>query len=1074
MNSNLTRQLRFISKGAAHLLVVSGCFSGIVLAGDVNANNKEVDDAFLLTIIEDVSISGKITDENGEGLPGVSILERGTTNGTITDGSGNYNLTVSDDAILEVSYIGYVPVSVELNGRTVIDLQLEVDATQLEEVVVTTLGFKKERRSLGYSLTEVGGEELTRVKLPNAINALQGKIAGVNITQNSTGAAGSSRVVIRGASSLSGNNQPLYIVDGIPIGNSNNGSAGLWGGSDGGDGISSINPDDIESVSVLKGGAASALYGSRASGGVIIVTTKSGRGSGRGQQGFGVELSSSITFDKVDASLQDLQTEYGQGERGEKPVNEAEAFDLGLSSWGARLDNSSVVQWDGVERPYSYVGSNLDHFYRTGTTFINTVALNSSSENISYRFSASNLDNEDVIPNADLNRKTFSLNTDAVLAKKVTVSVNAKYIIENVNNRPRLSDAPGNGNFTVANLSPNVDVRFMDPGTKEDGTERGYSNNTFSQNPYFAAYNFRNEDTKSRVISSGLIRYDILDWLYLSGRAGVDHFTIRRTAVEPFGTAYKLLGSIEESEIRYTQVDADLILGAKKDITNKISAAVFVGVNSNTIDHEILIQKGDQFIVPGLEDVGNTSNQSRDRNPDQQIHGYGERKIGSLYESVELSYDGLAYITFTGRTDWLSTLSFPGKTSPNSDFYPSISASLLLSEIFNTPDYIDLLKIRGGYSQVAGGARQPYQLAFLYEIFDQGHQGQPLGRVSGNNVPNPDLIPFNKDEVEIGLDAVFFNNRLSLDFAYYENKTTNDIVDVSVSEYSGFDAAKANIGEIENKGVEILLNVMPVKTRNFSWSAGINATVNRGKILATNDTGADINLDEPRSRNVRITHVVGETYGTIFGVSYDRDDNGNIRYEIDGDGVPLAVPGERKILGEGVPPIIAGFSNTLTYKNLSLNFLIDGKFGGQVFSGTNTVLYGNGLHKSTLKGREKGLDVSGVKGEDDTPFTATVAPADLETYYGRINDIAEQFVQDSDYIKFRQLSLGYRFPRSLLDKTFLTGVTISAIGSNLFYLMRSVDNIDPESAYSVGNSQGLEYFGVPSSRSYGFNLNVQF
>ena len=328
--------------------------------------------------------------------------------------------------------------------------------------------------------------------------------------------------------------------------------------------------------------------------------------------------------------------------------------------------------------------------------------------------------------------------------------------------------------------------------------------------------------------------------------------------------------------------------------------------------------------------------------------------------------------------------------------------------------------------------------------------------------------------MEVGLDARFFSNRLSLDLAYYSNQTTRDIVDVSTSVFSSYGAAKANIGKVENKGIEVLLSGSPIRTEDFNWTTSVNLAYNQGKVLATNEDNSDVNLDEPRTRNVRITHVVGEAYGTIFGVSYDRDDNGNIRYDIDGDGVPRAVEGVRKILGEGVPPLTLGFTNSFSYKNFNLNFLIDGKFGGQVFSGTNTTVYGNGLHKATLEGRENGLTVSGIDAATDQPFTTTVAPEFLQTYYGEINDIAEQFVEDSDYIKFRQLSIGYSLPSSLLDNIFLTSVNVQVIAANLFYLKRSVDNIDPESAYNVSNSQGLEYFGVPSTRSYGLNLNVKF
>ncbi|WP_396635849.1 SusC/RagA family TonB-linked outer membrane protein [Maribacter sp. R77961] len=1014
-------------------------------------------------IAQNSTVSGTVSDDSGTPLPGVNVVEKGTSNGTSTDFDGNYTISVGNNATLVFSSLGFERKEVAVNGQSTINTSLAEDASQLDEVVVTALGIKKETKALGYSLTEVGGEEIATVKTPNAINSLQGKIAGVNISQNSTGAAGSSRVIIRGSSSLSGENQPLYVVDGIPISNGNNGSASLWGGSDGGDGISSINPDDIESISVLKGGAASALYGSRAAGGVVIITTK----SGQGQEGFGVEYSSQVTFDQVDTSLQDFQTEYGQGLLGAKPANAGGAQEAGFNSWGPRFDGSSVPQWDGVSRPYSYTGNNIDRFYRTGTTFINTVALTSAKENLSYRMSVSDLTNEDVLPNAGFNRKSFSLNTTAVLADKLTSTVNAKYIIEKVQNRPRLSDSPGNANFSVGLLPGNLNVTDLQPATDENGQERQLTDNVFVTNPYFAAFNFRQQDRRNRIIASTTLRYDFTDWLSLTGRMGIDNDVIRRTQVTPFGTGFQPLGSLTESERRTNQVDADIILAAERDITDKFAISALVGANSNHLRSENLFLGGGDFIVPGLEDIGNTVTQNRRRE-------FSERKIGSVYGSLELSYDRWAYITFTGRNDWFSTLSFPGKTTPNDDFYPSINASLVLSDAFEMPSFIDFLKLRGGYSEVAGGAQDPYTLGLTYQIFGNPLNGQPTGNISNGSVPNANLVAFSKNESEIGLDLRMFGNRLSFDLAYYSNETTNDIVNVATSSFSGYGGASANLGKVSNKGFEFLVSGTPIRTADLNWNVSINGAYNEGLVVATDDVGSDVNLDEPRTRNVRITHRVGERYGTIVGVSYERDANGVIKYDIDADGVPRAVEGERKILGEGVAPLTMGFTNSFTYKNFNLNFLIDGKFGGQIFSGTNTLLYGVGLHKKTLEGRETGLTVSGIDNATDQPFTTTVAPENLQTYWGEINDIAEEFVEDSDYIKFRQLSLGYTLPQKALENVFLTSVNVSVIASNLFYISRSIDNIDPESAYNVGNSQGLEYFGVPSARNYGLTINLKF
>ena len=418
------------------------------------------------------TVSGTITDaSDGSPLPGVNIVVKGTTLGVSSDFDGNYSIDLAGNAnaVLQFSYIGYADQEVSVNGRTVINVAMQQSAQALTEVVVTALGIKKETKALGYSLTEVDGEELATVKETNAINSLQGKVAGVNIMSNSTGSAGSSRVVIRGNTSLTGDNQPLYVIDGIPMGNDNNGSAGMWGGNDGGDGISSINADEVASVSVLKGGAAAALYGSRASNGVILITTK----TGQDEQGFGVEFSSSATFAVLNTQLRDPQKEYGQGVDGIRPATQEIAYDNATSSWGERF-GGTAVQWDGVTRPYTWVGDNAENFYETGTTFINTLAISGSKDNINFRFSASDISNEDIMPNAELNRKNFGLNIGATLAEKLTLSTNVKYSREFAQNRPRLSDAPGNGNYTVTALPGNVDVRLMEPGANEDGTERTF------------------------------------------------------------------------------------------------------------------------------------------------------------------------------------------------------------------------------------------------------------------------------------------------------------------------------------------------------------------------------------------------------------------------------------------------------------------------------------------------------------------------------------------------------------------------------------------------------------------------
>ncbi len=1017
------------------------------------------------------TVTGTITDaENRMPLPGVTVLEKNSSNGTTTDFDGNYSINVEDGAILVFSYVGFSTVELSVGSQNTIDVEMNASSESLDEVIVTALGIGRERKSLGYAVTQLNSESVSEVKTTNAINSLQGKVAGVNITPASTGAGGTSRVIIRGASSLTGNNNPLYVVDGVTIDNSQLGEAGPYGGSDFGDGISSINPDDIASVSVLKGGAAAALYGSRASNGVIIITTK----GGKNQQGLGVEYATQLTFDEVNTGVFDFQNQYGQGSLGLAPVSVNDALDNPFSSWGPRLGSiASSIQFDGVERPYVDTGDNLDKFYRTGTTLIHTLAVTKGGGDLNYRFSATDLNNEDVVPNSELNRKSFSLNVNSIAAEKLTVDISARYIVEKVNNRPRVSDAPGNANYSAALFPANVDIRTASPGIAEDGTEQLISSNTFTQNPYWAANRFNTFDRKNRILSSATLNYKFFDWLDLTARAGIDHSAIRTTIIEPYGTAYIPLGSITEREVNITQVDADVILGINKKINEKFAVDAFFGANKNTQRNDNLTLIGSRFVIPFLEILSNVENSSQSRT-------LNELAISSLYGSVELSYDDLLFLSVTGRNDWFSTLSGLDQSSENSEFYPSVSGSFVFSQLLeDQSSWISLGRLRAGYSEVAGGAQTPYQLTLPYQIFGQGHLGNPLGQVATSSVPNPNLTPFSKEEVEIGLDLSLFSNRLGIDLAYYKNSTKRDIVPVDISNTSGYSNTLLNLGQLDNKGIEMLVTGTPIRNENFRWNLSYNLSYNESEVVATDESGNNISIGDVRTFDANSSQVVGQPFGVIFGTAYLRNPAGDIVY--DASGFPLVDP-ERKVLGEGVSPWTMGLNNTFSYKGFNLSFLIDAKFGGQVYSGTNRVAYGAGLHKETLNGRENGLTVTGVtnvteENPNGEPFTYTHDDTTLQTYYGSnsgVGRIAEEFIGDSDFIKFRQLSLGYTVPASVLERTFISSIDLSIVGRNLFFIHKDADNIDPEGGFNAGNAQGLEYFGLPPVRSYGLSFNVKF
>jgi len=1009
------------------------------------------------------NVSGLVTDESGVPLPGATVVVDQTNNGTTTDFDGNYSISVSNGQSISISFVGYKTINILVADGADYDVSLQPDSL-LDEVVVTALGIERNTKALGYSVTQVGGEEINEIKSTNAINALQGKIAGVQISGNSAGAKGSTRVIIRGNSSLNGNNMPLYVIDGIPIDNTNLGSAGVWGGADAGDGISALNPDEVESVSVLKGGAAAALYGSRASNGVILVTTK----KGTGVEGIQVEVTSSVQFDDIKNDPYDPQITYGQGRDYSTNSDNIDTY----ANWGIPLNGSSVEQWDGVSRPYSYKGNNLEKFYSGGETYINTVAVSSSNNTGNVRLSYSNLQNKDIIPNSTLDRNTLGINAIQKIGK-LSADVNLKYINDDAVGAPRLSDSPGNANFGIRLFAPSIDVNDMlgagGLGTNEDGTEFRTSDNTYSQNPWFAAWQYFDNSVKARIIGSASIRWDITDYLYAKGRFGLDRYDYDRTSGTPYGTAYQPLGSMSESKLTRQQRDADLFIGTDNlEIIDDLSVTAFVGVNQNYVNTESVSASGSNFIVPFLYNVKNTQNQGNG-------FGFSERQINSVYGSAEIGYKDALYLNLTARNDWFSTLSLAGKESPNYDLYTSASLSVVLSDLVELPEVISFAKLRAGYSQVAGGAGNPYRLNLTYSIVDQGHQGASLGRISNGSIPNSEITPFEKNETEVGFDLRLFDNRFSADFTYYDNETDGDIVGVSASSTSGYGSALANLGVISNKGIELLLNANAIRKDDFDLSFTFNYSNNTSLIVSTNDEGTNISLDEPRSRNLRVTHIVGEQYGALFGTSYNRDSQGRIIHDIDPDGTPIPQVGPRKILGFGVAPVSLGFGSNMRYKNLSLSFLIEGKNGGQMYSGTNAMAKYFGAHKATIDadGRENGFTVSGVDA-NGSAFTTTIAPDRIEDYWRRTYQIAEEAIYDSDYLRLRQVSLGYGIPSDLLEDTFISSARVSLTGRNLFLISNSVENVDPESGYNVSNSQGLEWFGLPVPRSIGLNVNLKF
>ncbi len=1009
--------------------------------------------AYVSAFAQTRQLNGVVVDaKSNSGIISATVKVKGQSTTTTTDADGKFSITVpAGRVVLEVSSIGFAnrEVTVEANSNTV-TIQLNESARQLDEVVVTALGIRKERKALGYALSEVKGEELTEARSNNFMNNLVGKVAGLNVTSTATGAGGSSRVILRGNTSIFGNNQPLYVIDGIPIDNSNRGNAGEWGGRDAGDGIQMINPDEIESVSVLKGANAAALYGSRASTGVILITTK--RGSKK--KGMGIEINSNFVAESV-IDHTDWQYQYGHGVNGVKPTTLDGANNINLNSWGAKLDGSPAMNWDGVERPYVGHSNNIKKFYNTGTNFTNSVTLYGSGDKMTYNFSVSDLDNKSIVPNSTLRRNNFSLNTTFNPIDKLSVNVSLRYIRERVKNRPRLSDSPGNANFTVGLMPTSWDVEtFKTALYNSTGGENKFNANPYVTNPYWATDVFQQKDSRDRLIGAIEAKYNLLSWLYVRGRLGTDQYTRSNFEVTPTGTQYAPGGQInDQSTGRFREFNAEWLLGAQKNLGSKFGIDAFVGGNAMRQVDETQGVNGDNFFAPGFYHVSNLQT----KNP---YYNYSEKRINSLFGSAELSYNRYLYLTVTGRNDWYSTLS-PENWSI---FYPSVAASFILSDAVKLPSVFDYAKVRASWAKV-GGDRDPYGLTLPYSLGNP-YNGLPVGAIGTGTIPNKGLLPYEVSTLEFGVEARFLKNRLGIDLSIYNKKTTNDIVSSQISQTSGFNSVLLNVGEVSNKGVELLLNGTPVQNSDFSWDVSYNIGYNKGVVEKISDQLTSARIANARSLTAFVDQITGKAYGQVMAFDYLRDAKGQL---ILNNGLPQR--GDLKAYGTGVAPTTMGLNNEFRYKSFFMSFLIDAKFGGMMYSGTNDFGTYRGLTQLTLTGRDGGAIFPGVNA-NGTPNTTKV---DAQTYYQTVGlNISSEFIYKSDFIKLRQIILGYRIPTAFLGKSPIKGASVSLVARNVAILKKYVPNIDPESTYNSTNGQGLEWYGVPPVRSYGVNVNIKF
>ncbi|MDB4920763.1 SusC/RagA family TonB-linked outer membrane protein [Mucilaginibacter sp.] len=1010
-------------------------------------------------------ITGKVIDAtDNEPIINASVfLKADPKIGAATDVSGNFKLSVPDKyangpVTLEVAYIGYDRQEFTVSNPTLaVQIKLKKNTSTLNEVVVTALGISKQRKSLGYSVTEVKGSEFTQARENNVANGLSGKVAGVNAAGLSTGPGGSSRIVIRGNGGLAGDNQPLYVVNGMPIDNSVPGGAPTVNGTtnnvDRGDGIAAINPDDIESISVLKGGTAAALYGSRAANGVILITTK----KGRAQKGVGIEFNSTATYDNV-AVFPDYQYEYGQGDAGVKPMTLANAQATGRRSWGAKIDGATdYVAVDGKTHPYSAQKDNLKNYYQTGTTYTNSLAFVGGNEGITYRFSLADLNSKGILPGTTYDRKTFNLALNAKLSSKISIEALAQYNIETGHNRTGAGDALGNPNWTPLEVANTVDIRWLNPGYDASGKEIVWNDASIASNGYFVINKFKEDDVKDRFIGQGSVLYTPIKDLTFKATLSRDFYNYTYSNILPSGTLYMITGQYQGIQSDVSETNELVTATYKTKIVKDVNVSILGGVNGRQNVTNQQTTDGSQFTIPFFYSTTNLAK--------IKTTPYDAKIVtNSIFGSADFDYKSLLFLSFTGRKDWFSTLS----PQNNSIFYPSVGGSFILSDAVKLPEFFNLAKLRASWAQVGGGAPDAYKINLAYLSILSA--GQPLQNVASNDITNSHLKPYTSTTSEAGIELQMLQNRLGLDITVYNRKTTNDIVNTAISSTSGYNNVILNVGEMDNKGIEVMLNGSPVKSKGFSWNVSYNVAYNDNKVVRLAPGLSTIQLAATVNNYGLLNNTEGLPFGTIYATQMKKNAGGQVIFNKT-TGLPVAtgyVP-----LGKSVAPVTMGLTNEFRYKRFSLSFLLDGKFGNKVFSEAEVYATRLGLTKMTLPGRENGLLLNGVD-QTGAPYTRTVPVSGLRTYYDNYKIYSDLFLHDGSFVKLRQVILSYNLPVFDLKAVHIQSASISLVSRNLWTIYKKTDNFDPEQSFTNSNDQGFESIGLPRTRSLGVNLSVKF
>ena len=1019
-------------------------------------------------------VIGTVKDEFGPVI-GASVVEKGTSNGVVTDLNGKFSLNVKPGATLIISFVGYKQQEVKA-GNAPLNIVLEEDSKMLGEVVVTALGIKRERKALGYGVAEVQGEALTKAKETNVINSMAGRVPGLVVSQTAGGASGSSRVILRGSTEMTGNNQPLYVIDGVPLDNTNFGSAGTYGGFDLGDGISSVNPDDIESMSVLKGPAASALYGSRASHGVILITTKKAN-----KDKISVEYNGTMTFDTQLAKWDDVQQIYGMGSNGTYPINAVSNTNM---SWGAKADGTNMLKYfDGVERPYLIVPDNTSQFFRTGFTATNSAIIGVNNGKTGIRFTYTDMRNKDIVPKTHMSRDIFNLRANTT-AGKFDLDFSGNYTREDVKNRPALGDSKSNIGKNLMTLATTYDQKWLKTYQDANGEYSNWNGmDPYNVNPYWDVYKNSNNSKKDQFRFNGKVVWNITQHLKIQGTAGAElnWFTFEDYKA-PTTPGYES-GYLQNNNFRNRMYNFEL-LALYNNSWGDFDFNATLGGNLYKVNNQTIVTTAKDMKIRDVVALMSFNEVS--------VEPYSYRKqINSIYGAVNLGWKHMLYFDATLRGDQSSTL----PVSNNMYIYPSFSGSFVFSELLKLGDKLPYGKVRMSWAQV-GSDTDPYQLGLVYTKSKFAYPGYTIGYISNGTIPNKDLKPTRTNSFEMGLELKFLKNRIGLDFTYYSQLSKNQIMGMASSSTSGYGYRLINAGEIENKGVEIALNTRPIQTKDFSWDLNFNFSKNSNKVKKLVDDMDMFELEKATWLDVQVAAKVGENFGSIVGPDFQRNENGDILID-PSTGLPM-YDKSNHVLGNASWDWTGGVHTNFSYKNISLSAVFDVKVGADLYSMSARAAHETGKSMATLEAREawyKSEEARQAAGyakdsPDWMPTGGFIAPGVIDNGDGtyRENDIVinpekywmsvcrnapSMFIYDNSYVKCREITLSYTLPKAWL-KNVVDGLTISFVARNPFIVWKNIPNIDPDSNYNNTTGMGMEYGSLPSRKSYGFNVNVKF